>query len=128
MSTQSYPHDIFDQGHSVLEAWRSINPALKVGDLAAEALEADLTQADSVDTKIKRLTAELADARNTREALGQAVWDKVKRVRRGIQSIFGDDSSQYEVIGGTRVSDRKPATRKAAAPKIDATKIGAPTS
>jgi hypothetical protein len=128
MATKSFPQDIFDQARSVLEAWRSIDPALKVGGMAAEELEADLNKFDPIDSKIKRLTAELAEARTEREALGQTIWDKVKRVRRGIQSTFGDDSPQYKIIGGTRVSDRKPNVRKAAAPKLDVTKIGAPTS
>jgi len=115
MPTKSFPGDIFDQASKVLDAWRNIDPALQISGMAAEALEADLTQADAIDAKIKRLTIELTDARNQREALGQTVWDKVKRIRRGIQSLFGDDSTQYDLIGGTRVSDRKPNARKAAA-------------
>ena len=116
MSNPSYPRDIVEQGHSILEAWRSIDPALKVGDLAAEALETDLNQIASNTALVNRLEAQLADARNQREALGQAIWDKVKRLRRGVQAIYGDDSSQYDIVGGTRVSDRKPATRKVAPP------------
>ena len=124
MATKSFPGDIFDQASKVLDAWRNIDPALQISGMAAETLEADLTQADAIDAKIKRLTIELTDARNQREALGQTVWDKVKRIRRGIQSLFGDDSTQYDLIGGTRVSDRKPNARKAAA----AAKTDAPAS
>jgi hypothetical protein len=28
------------------------------------------------------------------------------------KGTFGDDSSQYELVGGTRLSDRKPIRRK----------------
>jgi hypothetical protein len=120
MPTKSFPYDVLDQGRAVLEAWRSIDPALKVGDMAAEALEADLNQAVPIDARIKRLEAELAEARTERESLWQAIWDKIKRARRGMQSIFGDDSPQYKIIGGTRVSDRKPTARKSAAAKSEA--------
>jgi hypothetical protein len=111
MSSKSYPSDVVEQGRAVLEAWRSIDPALKVGELAPEALEADLQQIAPALSQIDKLEAQLTDARNTREALSMAMWDKVKRLRRGVQAIYGDDSSQYEVVGGTRLSDRKPVAR-----------------
>jgi hypothetical protein len=40
------------------------------------------------------------------------MWDKVKRVRAGVKANYGDDSSQYEMVGGTRLSERKPPTRR----------------
>ena len=115
MPSKTYPSDVIDQGRNVLEAWRSIDPALKVGDLAAEALESDLNLITPNTALINRLEAELSEARNQREAISQAVWDKVKRLRRGVQAIYGDDSSQYDTVGGTRVSDRKPRVRKSVA-------------
>ena len=53
----------------------------------------------------------MRDVRATRDAVCQAAWDKVKRLRAGVKATYGDDSKQYEVIGGTRVSDRKPLRR-----------------
>jgi hypothetical protein len=35
------------------------------------------------------------------------MWDKVKRVRAGVKANYGDDSQQYEMVGGTRMSERK---------------------
>jgi hypothetical protein len=40
------------------------------------------------------------------------MWDKVKRVRAGVKANYGDDSSQYEMVGGTRLSERKSPTRR----------------
>src|SRR6267154_761847 len=100
MTSKSYPNDVIEQGRAVLEAWRSIDPALKVGELAPEALEADLNQALPVRAQLDKLEAQLTEARNEREALSLAIWDKVKRLRRGVQAIYGDDSSEYEVVGG----------------------------
>ncbi len=31
----------------------------------------------------------------------------------GVKAIYGDDSSQYEMVGGTRLSERKTYARKA---------------
>jgi hypothetical protein len=41
----------------------------------------------------------------------------VKRVRSAIKGVYGDDSTQYEMVGGTRMSERKPRTRKRPATK-----------
>ena len=61
------------------------------------------------------LENQLTDLRNRRDATNETLWDAVKRVRAGFKASFGDDSSQYEMIGGTRTSERKTATRKVAA-------------
>ncbi len=29
------------------------------------------------------------------------LWNRVRRVRTGVKSVFGDDSSDYEVVGGS---------------------------
>jgi hypothetical protein len=75
-----------------------------------------LNQVSQNTTKINRIKAESTEAHNERKALSQDIWDKIKRVRRGIQAIYGDDSSQFDIVGGTRVSDRKSNARKAVAP------------
>ena len=49
-----------------------------------------------------------------RDAANLSLWDKVKRVRAGVKASFGNDSSQYEMVSGTRLSERKTATRRTA--------------
>ena len=44
----------------------------------------------------------------------KALWDRVKRARNSIKGSFGNDSSQYKMVGGIRLSDRKPARRRSA--------------
>ncbi len=108
----SYPNDVLSQAQATLEAWKKIDPALKIGELTQASLAADLTQAQSVQAQLDALDAQLTDLRNQRDQLYATVWDKVKRVRSGVKANYGDDSSQYEVIGGTRKSDRKKPVRK----------------
>ena len=47
-----------------------------------------------------------------KDAVFVSIEDMAKRVRRGVQAIYGDDSSQYEMVGGTRLSERKPRSRR----------------
>jgi hypothetical protein len=64
-------------------------------------------------TSQRKLEIQLADKRNQRELTYNGMWDKVKRVRAGVKANYGDDSQQFEMVGGTRTSDRKPRTRRA---------------
>ena len=42
----------------------------------------------------------------------KSLWDKTKRARNSIKGSFGDDSPQYKMVGGTRLSERKSTRRK----------------
>lgn len=112
MVTKVYPTDLINQARSHLESWKKISPTLAFGELTQAALSEDLAQADELDSRIKALEAELTNLRNQRDALYQVLWDKLKRLRSSIKGLFGDDSSEYEMMGGTRRSDRKRPTRK----------------
>jgi hypothetical protein len=112
MSRKNYPTDIVEQTRATLEAWKNIDPAFGVGDLTIAEVEADLSRTSPLLGQIDSLETELVDLRNQRDALFLSLWDGVKRVRAAVKGIYGDDSSQYEMIGGTRLSDRKHPTRK----------------
>jgi hypothetical protein len=112
MPAKLYPADIFEQGRDVLEAWRQIDAALTLPDLSLVTLENELATIPPILTQISALETQLTNLRNQRDAVGLNVWEKVKRIRNTIKGMYGDDSSQYEMVGGTRRSDRKPATRK----------------
>jgi len=111
MSKKLFPTDVLAQAKSVLDAWRQINTEMTFGDLDCGALDQDLTTAFSVDAQLTNLETQLTNVRNQRDAINQSVWNKVKRVRAGVKANYGDDSSQYEMVGGTRLSERKSPTR-----------------
>ena len=114
MTAKAYPNDVLKQAQDVSGAWNQINATLAFGTMNAAALNADITAAAALQAQIGNLETQLTDLRNKRDALNQSLWDKVKRARAGIKAAYGDDSSQFEMVGGTRVSDRKTARRKAA--------------
>ncbi len=113
MPNKLYPTDVLKQAQDVLSAWNQIGATVTVGALTPTILGSDVTAAATLESNMAKLEAQLTDMRNQRDALYSAIWDKVKRVRSGMKAIYGDDSSQYEMIGGTRLSERKAPTRKA---------------
>jgi hypothetical protein len=112
MSRKISPTDTIEQAEVVLEAWKNIDPALEIGSMPIATLESQLTEARALYMQINSLETQLVGMRNQRDALNLSIWDKIKRVRTGVKSIFGDDSSEYEMVGGTRMSDRKHPTRQ----------------
>ena len=113
MSKKLFPTDILSQAIEVQAAWSQIDEGLAFGQLNMSALVMDMNGLRNIEHSLATLETQLTEMRNQRDALSQSSWDKVKRVRAGVKATFGDDSSQYEMIGGTRLSDRKSMRRTA---------------
>jgi hypothetical protein len=112
MGKKFYPTDVVDQAQDVLVGWEQVSEELTFGALTPGALAEDISAAGPMESEISRLEKQLADKRDQRDILYNSIWDKVKRVRAGVKANYGDDSQQYETVGGTRTSDRKPRTRR----------------
>ena len=112
MPKKLYPHNLLAQTKDILAGLATIEPVVTFGPMDPASLTAEVDQIHDVEGKIRALMAQLTDLRNQRECLYISVWDKVKRIRFGVKAFYGDDSSQYKLVGGTRVSDRKPWTRR----------------
>ena len=52
---------------------------------------------------------------NQRDERLTQMWDAIKRVRATVKGVSGDDSSEYELMGGTRLSERRRPVRRAQA-------------
>ena len=77
--------------------------------------EADKTQAelDELDSIRRMLSAKI----NAKDASVRKLREGIKRLRLGVKAEYGDDSDEYEKVGGTRASERKkPVSKKAPAP------------
>ena len=112
MAKRVYPQDVVGQAQDVLVGWGQVSPTLVFGTLTSALLTADVTASSPLESEIIKLEIQLADRRNQRDMLYNAMWDKIKRVRAGVKANYGADSQQFEMVGGTRTSDRKPWTRK----------------
>lgn len=106
MSKRTFPADVREQARGILDAWKNIDPALTLGQVTQESMEADLSQALALQTQLNQAEDQLTNLRNQRDDLHAGLWDQAKRVRAGIKAIYGDDSSEYERVGGTRMSER----------------------
>jgi hypothetical protein len=113
MPKRQFPTDVIKQAQGVVNGWGQITPAPTFGTLTAASLTTDVTAAASMEAQVAALEAQLADKRALRDAQFKALWDKTKRARNSIKGSFGDDSSQYKMVGGTRLSDRKSQRRPA---------------
>jgi hypothetical protein len=96
-----------------LAGMKAIDPALKINDeVTVETMEAAINR---VETKIATYNGILASADqmlNEIDADIVTMNDLSGRVLSGGKSKFGKDSSEYEVLGGTRASERKKPQRK----------------
>ncbi|XCN71159.1 MAG: hypothetical protein Q3M24_12625 [Candidatus Electrothrix aestuarii] len=110
MLTRSVPKLLQEAGE-VKKALEKIGAGLPDAISAAEmetriaALEAKVSALDAVNAERTRLVNEKGD---TAEDLS----DYLVRVRAAVKGIFGSDSSEYDMVGGTRSSERKKAKRK----------------
>lgn len=114
MGRKPYPPNVVEQAQDVLVGWGQVDTDLTFGSssLTTDALRADIDASMTMAALIRSLKKQLADARDQRDILYNSMWDKLKRVRAGVKATYGDDSQQFEKVGGTRMSDRKPRTRK----------------
>jgi hypothetical protein len=112
MASKGYPTDILDQTTEILAACKQINSELTVGSLTQGALAEELTYARECQSQIASLEMQLADLRNRRDERLERMWDAIKRVRATVKGTYGDNSSQYELVGGTRLRERKRPVRR----------------
>lgn len=86
------------------------------GPIKIAELVTDINRLTGLQNSLTTLETQLEELRNQRDAVTRAMWDKVKRIRAGVKSFYGDDSTQYDLIGGTPISERKRARRTKTAP------------
>ena len=110
--SKTYPTDILEKLQAAIAAWKSIDPNLKVGSLSLDDMQAILEQGKALRNQINSLEIQLTNLRNQRDEVYGTGWKQITRMRSGVKAIYGDDSSEYEMAGGTRLSERKPRSRR----------------
>jgi hypothetical protein len=112
MGKRKFPTNLIKQSQTLLSGLSQITPAPTITGITATSFTTDVAAATTLEKLITDLEAQLNDKRNLRDAQFAALWDKAKRIRNSIKGSYGDDSPQYDLVGGTRLSDRKPYRRK----------------
>ncbi len=111
MPKKLFPTDVLSQALEVQAGWVQIDEGLTFGPLNMGALVMDMNGLRNTEYSLATLESQMTEMRNQRDALSRSTWDKVKRVRASVKGMYGDDSTQYELVGGKRLSDRKPVRR-----------------
>ena len=111
--SKPYPADVLTRLRAAILAWNNIDPQLTIGHLSLADFQAALDRGEAIRREITGLEVRLTDLRNQRDQVNSQCWSYVVRLRSAIKGIYGDDSSQYEVVGGTRRSERKSRRRRA---------------
>jgi hypothetical protein len=109
MGKKLYSSTVLKEAIRAQEAWKQIDEELAFGNLKIAGLAADIEDIYQTKYDLAALENQLTEVRNRRDELYLAAWEKVKRMRAGIKGTYGDDSSEYELVGGTRRSERKRA-------------------
>jgi hypothetical protein len=112
MGKRKYPTNVIRQAQKVLNGLSQITPAPTITGVTVAGLTTEIAAVATVESQIASLETQLNDKRNLRDAQCAALWDKVKRSRNTVKGTYGDDSPQYDLLGGTRLSDRKPYKRQ----------------
>jgi len=96
-----------------LTALSSIDPALDLGNgLTLAAYRAEVTSAQAKQDAYNALLSQVDQAYNEFLAAEKSIRDLSERMLAGVASKYGKDSSEYEMAGGKRKSERKRPTRK----------------
>jgi flagellar biosynthesis/type III secretory pathway chaperone len=66
--------------------------------------------------RVKHINSERTEAVNAKQAASKQARELLKRIRAAVRGAYGDDSTEYELVGGTRLSERKKPLRKAKTP------------
>ena len=109
MGKKLYPSNVLKEAIGVQVAWKHIDEGLALGGMNIAGLATDIEEIRKTQPELISLEHQLMQVRNRRDELYLAAWDKIKRVRASVKGLYGDDSSEYELVGGTRRSDRKRA-------------------
>jgi hypothetical protein len=80
-----------------------MNPKDYGGDVDALTLKLD---------DYNGLLAAIDEAQNELGAMERALRDKNARILSAVEARFGADSNEYEMVGGTRRSERKKPSKK----------------
>lgn len=112
MASNVNASNVLTESTTISKVWDE-NSEFKIKDVTLESFKADAGTLSKTLSDIEELELKLTPLRNTRDDLSRKLNEINTRVRSGMKSYFGPNSSQYEQVGGTRSSERKPATRKA---------------
>jgi len=111
MLTGSIPK-LMQEANEIKQALEKIGDGLPAGISAAE-MAAKLGALETVVNDLDAVNAEKTRLVNSKADQAKVVSDYIVQVRAAVKGSFGADSSEYDMVGGTRTSERKKPKKKA---------------
>jgi hypothetical protein len=91
-----------------LAGLKKINPTPNLGpNTTIATFEGVLNDTAGVEDAHNQLAAQMDDSSNKFDAQEALMSDWNRRVLAAVEAQYGPDSSEYEMVGGTRTSDRE---------------------
>ncbi len=109
MLTRSIPKLLQEAGE-VRKALEKIGDGLPA-EISAAEMETKITELETVVGEVDALNAEKTRLVNVKGDKAEQLSDFIVRARSTVKGIFGADSSEYDMVGGTRSSERKKPKR-----------------
>jgi hypothetical protein len=110
MLTGSVPKLLKEAGQ-VKEALEKIGTGLP-DSISATEMESRIDALEGKISEIDALNADKTRMVNEKGELAEDLSDYIVRARSVVKGVFGKDSSEYDMVGGTRISERKKGKKK----------------
>ena len=117
MAAKTGTKAILDDAGKVLPVWKAHEAEIKLKDATRADTQTLLDDVTTLNDEAETLQRQLSDVINRRDDKAKILQGNITRARGGIRSYFGPDSSEYELAGGTRSSERKPRKPRTTTPK-----------
>ena len=111
MAGKTKVEDTLAEAAKVVDVWNA-NPDFAMGTVSLDSFKASMTTLEAASDTVESKRTELTGLLSNRDVQSHAMSDLVSRARSGVRAAFGVDSTEYEQVGGTPRSKRKPAKRK----------------
>ncbi len=92
---------------------KKITPAPNLGpNLTVPGYQTVLDETAAIEESHAQLAAQMDDSSNRFDAQEAVMSDWNRRILSAVEAQYGPDSSEYEMCGGTRKSERKKPSKK----------------
>jgi hypothetical protein len=105
MLTFSIPK-LLQEANEVKMAMEQIGEGLP-SNISVSEMEGKISGLTGIIASLDKVNAERTQLINARNEMAKTVSDYIVFVRNSIKGNIGADSSEYEMVGGTRTSERK---------------------
>ena len=110
MASRSIPK-LIDEALKLKEVLESIGKPLP-GGVSVGNLENLITELQTISAKVDSVKAQLTKLVNEKGSASKNLGAFITKAKLAIKVEFGPDSSEYEMAGGIRASERKKPVRK----------------